>query len=721
MPGTRYISAILPLRLDWEPCYSLPESDASGSAVLQASSAAQQVRVGNGSATPQVNADSTAPQVRVGSRVRVRLAGRLYTAVVSAVDIVPDIDPSRIGSVEECDTGLEPISREELEFWRFIADYYCCTVGEVYKAAYPLPKTKSEEIHVRTAKRRERLLEKEKELWQKRIAKLTERLVAKDRALAGRHSAAVLERLRTERAGIAAELAEAQKRLDSLNVSLFAELPKTVRLSSGTPSPEAVRLSSDTSGAEFSATATLLAEVTGKRTEGLPTKPILLKSVSRIGTYCSLAANVLEKGRSVLFLVPEINLAKKLREELADTFGDLLSVHHSEETTARRRKISDTVRSDNPCIVLGTRSSIFLPFKDLGLIIVDSEQSAFYKQAEPAPRYNARDAAVMLAKIHGAPVVLGSSSPSLESLFNASSGRYSLIDVASMVDAASSPAKSAQSDSSATSAQSVPEHKMTDVHKNSIEGSFSSGMEIIDTKAEKRKNGMLGCLSRRLIAECRALPDGSCAPHEGNSAPEGRMAFIRGYEKAEELEQNLLETVPELRARIDVFTIPEASRTDLSAYGLIALLSADAIFVPEDFRSDEHAFQFLDSLRCECGRLLVQTENPSHQVFSLSSAEPLLAERKAFSLPPYTRLVDILLPDCKRFGDVHSAFARKLARMGFNATDALPRPDGRSLIRVTLPRDRQLQANKKALYSAVQAFRTEHKLRTGVIIDVDPL
>lgn len=742
MPGSRYINVILPLRLDWEPCYSLPESDASGSAVLQASSAAQQVRVGNGSAAPQVgngsatphvNADSTAPQIRVGSRVRVRFAGRLYTAVVSAVDIVPDIDPSRIGSVEECDTGLEPVSREELEFWRFIADYYCCTVGEVYKAAYPLPKTKSEEIHVRSAKRRERLLEKEKELWQKRIAKLTERLLAKDRALAGRHGAAVLERLRTERAGIAAELTGAQKRLDALNGSLFAELPKAVRLSSGTSGlelmrpfsgtsdTETVRLSSDTSGAEFSAASTLLAEVTGKRTEGLPAKPILFKSVSRISTYCSLAAGVLQKGKSALFLVPEINLAKTLQKELADTFGDLLYVHHSEESPARRRKITDMVRSDNPCIVLGTRSSIFLPFKDLGLIIVDSEQSAFYKQAEPAPRYNARDAAVMLAKIHGAPVVLGSSSPSLESLFNASSGRYSLIDVASMVDAASSPAKSVQSASSTPEAQSAPEHKMTDVHKNSIEGCFSSGMEIIDTNAEKRKNGMLGCLSRRLIAECRALPDGSCAPHEGNSAPEGRMAFIRGYEKAEDLEQNLQETMPELRARIDVFTIPEASRTDLSAYGLIAMLSADAIFVPEDFRSDEHAFQFLDSLRCECGRLLVQTENPAHQVFSLSSAEPLLAERKAFSLPPYTRLADILLPDCERFGDVHSAFARKLARMGFNATDALPRPDGRSLIHVTLPRDRQLQANKKALYSAVQAFRTEHKLRTGVIIDVDPL
>nr|MCR5758887.1 hypothetical protein [Bacteroidales bacterium] len=475
---------------------------------------------------------------------------------------------------------------------------------------------------------------------------------------------------------------------------------------------------------EFSAATTLLAEVAGKRTKGLPAKPILFKSVSRISTYCSLAASVLEKGKSVLFLVPEINLAKTLQKELADTFGDLLSVHHSEETTARRRKISDMVRSDNPCIVLGTRSSIFLPFKDLGLIIVDSEQSAFYKQAETSPRYNARDAAVMLAKIHGAPVVLGSSSPSLESLFNASSGRYSLIDDASMVDAASSPAKSVQSASSTPAAQSAPERQTE----------RQPELQIIDTKAEKRKNGMLGCLSRRLVAECRALSDGRRAQNDGEARPNGsralpecpaaqtsRMAFIRGYEKAEELEQNLQETVPELRARIDVFTIPEASRTDLSAYGLVALLSADTLFVPEDFRSDEHAFQFLDSLRCECGKVIVQTANPAHQVFSLSSAEPLLAERKAFSLPPYSRLVDILLPDCQRFGDVHSAFARKLTRMGFNATDALPRPDGRSLIRITLPRDRQLQANKKALYSAVQAFRTEHKLRTGVIIDVDPL
>ena len=152
MAEKRYISTILPLRLDWEPCYSLPQPDIFGSA---------------------------APEVSVGSRLKVKFAGRRYTAVVSAVDIIPDIDPSRIGPVEECNTGLESISPAELEFWRFIADYYCCTVGEVYKAAYSLPKTTSEEVHVRAARRREVLLEKEKELWRKRIEKLSERLLAK--------------------------------------------------------------------------------------------------------------------------------------------------------------------------------------------------------------------------------------------------------------------------------------------------------------------------------------------------------------------------------------------------------------------------------------------------------------------------------------------------------------------------------------------------------------
>ena len=618
MAEKRYISTILPLRLDWEPCYSLPQPDIFGSA---------------------------APEVSVGSRLKVKFAGRRYTAVVSAVDIIPDIDPSRIGPVEECNTGLESISPAELEFWRFIADYYCCTVGEVYKAAYSLPKTASEEVRVRAEKRRDLLLEKEKELWQKRIEKLSERLLAKDRALEGRHGAAVRQRLRTERAAIAAELSEARKRLDRLNEGLFGELPDAVRLFCSAPDP--------------ALSAALKAG-----------KPVLFRAVSRIETYRNLAANVIEKGKSVLLLVPEINLAKSLQKELADSFGSLLVVHHSAETQVRRRKISDLVRSGAPCIVLGTRSSIFLPFKDLGLIIVDGEQSVFYKQAETSPRYNARDAAVMLAKIHGASVVLGSSSPSLESLLNARSGRYSLIDGTPPADA--------------------PQ------------------LTIIDTKAEKRKNGMLGCLSRKLVAECRALPG-------------GRMAFIRGYEKAEELEQNLQDAVPDLRPSIDVYTIPEASRTDFSAYALVALLSADALFAPEDFRSDEHAFQFLDSLRCECPRVVVQTGNSAHQVFSLESAEPLLSERQAFSLPPYTRLVDVLLPDCSRFSGIHSAFARKLAGMGFKATDALPRPDGRSLIRITLPRDRQLQANKKALYAAVQAFRTEHHLNTGVVIDADPV
>lgn len=618
MAQKRFIQAILPLRLDWEPFYSLPEGDIFSPA---------------------------AESVTVGQRVRVKFASRRYTAVVSHIDVTPTLDPARIEEVEETDTGLEKISREELEFWRFMADYYCCTVGEVYKAAYPLPKTASEEVQVRASRRRNLLLEKETEQWKKRIERLSRRLRAKDRALAGRHGAAVLERLRAERAAIAAELSEARTRLDRLDAGLFGELPEQVRLFCSDPDPE----------------------IRSALAKG---KPLLLKSPSRTGTYRSLAARYLEKGKNVLLLVPEINMAKTLREELADSFGSLLAVHHSEETHVRRRKISDLVRSGRPFIVLGTRSSIFLPFKDLGLIIVEGEQSVFYKQSDSSPRYNARDAAVMLAKLHGASVILGSSSPSLESLLNVSSGRYSMV----------------------CPAPTGPLRKM----------------QVIDTKAERRKNGMLGSLSRKLVAQCRAVKG-------------GRIALIRGFEKADELERCVQEVLPGLSGEIDIFTIPEAAKTDLSAYGLVALLSADALFQPEDFRSDEHAFQFLDALRSECAQVIVQTGDPAHQVFSLDSAEPLLEERKSFSLPPYTRLVDILLPGRERFGDLHSSLSRELVRQGFCATDALPCPDGRSRIRVTLQRDTQLHTRKNALYAAVQAFRTEHHIHAGVVIDVDPL
>ena len=619
MQEKRYIQVILPLRLEWEPCYCL---DADGIFVR-----AQEEPV-------------------VGDRIKVFFARRPYTAVVSAVGVQPGVDPSRVQALpEDFRTGLPRVSARELEFWRFLAGYYLCSVGEVYKAAYPLAKINSEQVQLRVEERHRHLTEKETELWKGRAAKLSARLKAKDAALKGRHKEEVMARLQAERAAIAAELDAAAKRLARLSGEIFpgegvqAEVPAFSR--------DPLLEQAFASG-----------------------RPVLLKSPVRYGTCRNLAAETFAAGRGVLFLVPEIGLAKSLQASLEKDFGAALMVHHSEETPVQRRRISDAVRSGGQYLLLGTRSSLFLPFSDLGLIIVDGEQSPFYK-SDTAPRLNARDAAVVLARIHGCRVLLGASSPSLESLLNVRSGRYSYVD---------------------ESADGLRLHPF---------GEYA----IVDTRAERRKNGMLGCISRKLAEQCRR--------HE-------RVAIIRGFEKKEEVEEQLSALFPG-DGRFEVFSIPEASRRDLSEYDFAAMLSAEALFRAEDFRSDERAFQFLDSLRCQCRNVLVQTSDAAHQVFRLTGPEALLEERRQFGLPPYTRLVDVLLPDCSRFPDIPGKLSRRLISRGFRATDALVRPDGRSFIRVTFRRDRSLAARKKVLSEAVQAFMTEHKLRSGAVLDADPV
>lgn len=620
MEEKTYIKTILPLRLEWEPCYCLD-------------------RAGN-SASP-------ATEVKVGSRVKVKFSGRYYFGVVSAIGVVPDVDEERIQAVVSVNTGLEDISPQEMELWRFIAGYYLCTPGEVYKAAYPSQKLASEELMARLSRRKEARKAREEELWNARIRRLNDRLAARDKAIEGRHNAAVLTRLQQERDKTAGELRAARERLAALGREIFPGSGKEgellCRIIAGSPDN------------------TLLQALKAG-------KPVLLKSADRNQKYIELAAEALRKGRNVLLLVPETGLARKLQESMREAFGDLLLVHHSALTQVQRRRIGDTVRSGRPYIVLGTRSSIFLPHRELGLLIVDSEQSPFYKQSDSNPRYGGRDCAVMLAAIHNAAVLLGASSPSLESTYNCQSGRYLLFEEP---------------------------------------GGQAGSLEIVDIVAERRKNGMVGDFSRKLIAACRK---------------EKKIALIRGYEKEDAIMRQIEELFGPDHEGFSIFSIPQAGRTELSGFDLAAMTSADALFRREDFRSDEHAFQFLDTLRRSCPKVLVQTSDSGKQVFRNSDSGSLLQERKDFSLPPYTRLADVLVPECGRFANLPSLLAKELrSKLGLMATDPLPTAGGKFRIRVTLPRDRQLPERKKVLYAFVQDFRSRHKFQGAIIFDVDPL
>lgn len=522
MQDRKLIQVILPLKLEWEPYYW-----ACG-------------------------------EICRGQRVSVYFSGRRYVAVVDVTDASTDLDPSRIMDVGSYDTGLPPISEKELDFWHFISEYYLCTIGEVYLAAYPHTKIRSEEVAAKAASDAQRRREASREALGKRVEKLITKLEAKDALIASRlsggraKSEAITERLRAERGRMADEIAVLLEKIAALD-----EKP------------------AENNGPQ--------AAIEGAHS---PARPVLLISSDRNDFYSKAIAGTLAKGRSALVLTPDTLDCRRLEGSLKENFPELMTVN-SGVTPVRRRKISDAVRDGGASVILGTRLSVFLPFGDLGLIIIDNEQDPFYKQSDTAPRYNARDCALMLAQIHGADVVLGTSAPSLESILNTRSGKFSL---------------------------------------RRENGGPACLPEIIDLGAEKAKHGVRGIFSYKLMDAVRAA--------------EGKVIMIRGWERPDELVQQASEFFP--GKEIEILRYQEAREADLGAAAMVAVLQADALVDKDDFRADERGAQIVAQLASRCRALYVQTAVAA-RFDGTRSTEDLLKERRDFGFPPYTRMVEYRL------------------------------------------------------------------------------
>ncbi|MCR4568786.1 MAG: hypothetical protein K5661_00115, partial [Bacteroidales bacterium] len=367
---------------------------------------------------------------------------------------------------------------------------------------------------------------------------------------------------------------------------------------------------------------------------------------------------------------------KHLQDRIASHFPKAL-FYHSGRTIAQRRNVADAIREGKAELVLGTRSVLFLPHRNLGLIILDDEQDMSYKQDSPAPRYQARESAILLSVIHQAQVLLGSSTPSLESLYNAETWKFIKVDL-----------------------------------KN---GSQSDGADIllVNTAAEVRKKGMSGSFSFKLLEQMRACLD----------AGEKVLLICRSKasipECTEELE-GLFGSVPK---GIVLATPASAKGQPVGAFGLTAILQADSLLAKEDFRCDERAIQVLRQLRERCkgdGCFVIQTWEAAHPVFkefTRDHTQQLLAERKQFGYPPYSRLINIQIKDNNEKRGPY--MARELESA---LKQVLPSPArSENLIRILLPRDKSLLPRKQALYSTVTAFEKARKYSGHIIIDVDPV
>ncbi len=427
----------------------------------------------------------------------------------------------------------------------------------------------------------------------------------------------------------------------------------------------------------------------------------LLHGVTSSGkteVYIHLIDEMLRQGKQVLYLLPEIALTTQITERLKRAFGSRLGVYHSKFPDAERVEIWQKQLSEQSYdIILGVRSSVFLPFKNLGLILIDEEHENTYKQQDPAPRYHARSAAIVLAGMVGAKVLLGTATPSIESWFNATTGKYGLVELKERYKEIKLP-------------EIIPVDIKELHRKKRMVGQFSPMLLENIRESLERKEQVILFQNRRGFApmiECRTcgwVPkckncDVSLTYHKGinqltchycgytyvlpRSCPacEGTEIVNRGF-GTEKVEDDIKAIFPEASvARMDLDTTRtrtayekiimdfEQGKTDIligtqmvskgldfDHVSVVGILNADTMLNYPDFRAYERAFQLMAQVSGRAGRknkqgkVILQTRSIDHpiihQVMTNDYEEMVaaqLGERKMFHYPPFYRLIYVYL------------------------------------------------------------------------------
>ncbi|MBO4661080.1 MAG: DEAD/DEAH box helicase, partial [Bacteroidaceae bacterium] len=388
--------------------------------------------------------------VQVGCRVNVPFGkGKQYAALVVGVSqqlanhTVADAGGRR---VEVKDVLSVPDDRpmllpQQLKLWKWVADYYMCTLGEVYKAAIPSglkekdgvvryhPKTVT---CIRLANAYFDATRLNVAMGVLRVAPKQQQLMICYVELAGVNAALVVNN-----PGVLKEITrEELMRAAGCSPAILKAVVDRGLLEQYTV--QVSRIASAVECAEDEVAQPVLPALSDAQDEAYSSivrnwqdrDVCLLHGVTSSGKteiYIHLIQKALDEGRQVLYLLPEIVLTSQLTQRLRRVFGNRLGVYHSKYTDAERVEVYQKQVSSNPYdIIVGVRSSVLLPFQRLGLVIVDEEHENSFKQTEPAPRYHARNVALVLARMAGAKTLLGTATPSLESYYNAQSGKYGL-------------------------------------------------------------------------------------------------------------------------------------------------------------------------------------------------------------------------------------------------------------------------------------------------------
>lgn len=425
---------------------------------------------------------------------------------------------------------------------------------------------------------------------------------------------------------------------------------------------------------------------------------VLLHGVTASGKtqlYIRLIEAALAKGETVLYLLPEIALTAQITQRLKLHFGNQLAVYHSKFNDNERAEIWHKVLKGEFKIVIGARSSIFLPFRDLGLIIVDEEHENSYKQFDPAPRYHARDTAIYLAFLQQAKVLLGSATPSIESYYNAKSGKYGLVELSQRFGDAQLPEIEVVNIATA-GRQDEMQSYFSHVLLEQIEKAVERKEQVILFQNRRGHTTFLQCRTCGFVAKCvncdvsmtyhkssDMLHCHYCGHNENpiNVCPACGMPHLesKGY-GTERIEEELEILMPNIKVgRLDldstrgkhgfdkiiaafddhefdvlIGTQMVAKGLDFGRVSLIGIINADGIINFPDFRAYERAFSLFEQVsgragrRDQKGKVIIQTYSPQHPVIEQVLQHDYLGmfmrevtERKNFDYPPFIRLIKL--------------------------------------------------------------------------------
>jgi len=429
--------------------------------------------------------------------------------------------------------------------------------------------------------------------------------------------------------------------------------------------------------------------------------------------YITLIEEQLRAGNQVLYLLPEIALTAQIIRRLSHHFGGHIAIYHSKFNDQERIELWNKVKSGEVSIILGARSALFLPFDNLGLVVVDEEHDASYKQQDPAPRYNARDAAIFYASLFNAKVLLGSATPSLESYHNAKLGKYGLVKLDERFGGILLPEIEI-----VNTRQVVQKGKVmiSPQLKDAIQKTLDEGKQVILFQNRRGYNPYLICGTCGFIPQCTHC-DVSLTLHKfsnklhchycGSTYPKlvvcpacGSQAWLEknfGTEKIEEqleadfskykiarmdvdsvrgktAHDQLIQLFEQQRLDILVGTQMVVKGLDFDHVNLVGILDADGLLSFADFRVNERAFQLMEQVSGRAGRkhargrVIIQAVNVNHPVIAMVQQHDYqkffdyeIENRKAFFYPPFSRVILITLKH--KVKDNVDAAAHKLANL----------------------------------------------------------